>query len=120
MSSNNLREDMCMLCRDIGKDLSKFNVNVIAVENIINNGFTHFRIEDAQSNGSNPVISAPFRGILNEKWCNKSYDSVINFDEMELIEEKMDEMIYYYQFIKAKFKKGRLIREKIEEKEKEK
>ena len=89
MSSNNLREDMCMLCRDIGKDLCKFNVNVIAVENIINNGF------------------------------NKSYDSVINFDEMELIEEKMDEMIYYYQFIKAKFKKGRLIREKIEEKEKE-
>ena len=73
MSSNNLREDMCMLCRDIGKDLCKFNVNVIAVENIINNGFTHFRIEDAQSNGSNPVISAPERGILNEKWCkNKS------------------------------------------------
>lgn len=35
--------------------------------------YTPFRIEDAQSNGSNPVISAPFRGILNEKWCNK-YD----------------------------------------------
>ena len=31
--------------------------------------FTPFRIEDAQSNGSNPVISAPERGILNEKWC---------------------------------------------------
>ena len=30
---------------------------------------TPFRIEDAQSNGSNPVISAPERGILNEKWC---------------------------------------------------
>jgi hypothetical protein len=39
---------------------------------------------------------------------------------MELIEEKMDEMLYYYQFIKVKFKKGRLIREKIEEKEPEK
>ena len=31
--------------------------------------FTPFRIEDAQSNGSNPVISAPEKGILNEKWC---------------------------------------------------
>ena len=28
-----------------------------------------FRIEDAQSNRSNPFISAPFRGILNENWC---------------------------------------------------
>jgi len=31
--------------------------------------YTPFRIEDAQSNGSNPVISAPERGRLNEKWC---------------------------------------------------
>ena len=31
--------------------------------------FTPFRIEDAQSNGSNSVIYAPERGILNEKWC---------------------------------------------------
>ena len=34
---------------------------------------------------------------------------------MELIEEKMDEMLYIYQFIKDKFKKGRAIREKMEE-----
>ena len=34
--------------------------------------YTPFRIEDAQSNGSNPVISAPERGRLNEKWCKKS------------------------------------------------
>ena len=34
--------------------------------------FTPFRIEDAQSNGSNPVISAPERGILNEKWCKNA------------------------------------------------
>jgi hypothetical protein len=34
---------------------------------------------------------------------------------MELIEEKMDEMLYIYQFIKDKFKKGRTIRAKIEE-----
>ena len=33
--------------------------------------FTPFRIEDAQSNGSNPVISAPERGILNEKCCKE-------------------------------------------------
>jgi hypothetical protein len=36
---------------------------------------------------------------------------------MELIEEKMDEMIYCYQYIKEKFRKGRLLREKIEEKQ---
>jgi hypothetical protein len=89
MSTKDLTENMRLLCRDIGNDLNKFNVKVIAVENIINNGF------------------------------NKSYDCVNNFDEMELIEEKMDEMLYYYQFIKVKFKKGRLIREKIEERETE-
>jgi glycosyltransferase involved in cell wall biosynthesis len=31
--------------------------------------FTPFRIEDAQSNRSNPFISAPEGGILNENWC---------------------------------------------------
>lgn len=88
-SKTDLTENMRLLCNDIGKDLCKFNVNVIAVEYIMNNGF------------------------------NKKVDSVTNFGEMELIEEKMDEMIYYYQFIKDKFKKGRILREKIEEKEKE-
>ena len=87
MSANDLNETMRTLCRNIGKDLVKFNVNVMAVEDIINNGF------------------------------NKSADCVINFDKMELIEEKMDEMIYIYQFIKEKFRKGRLLREKIEEKQ---
>ena len=76
---------MHALCLTLGKDLVKFNINVMAVENIINNGF------------------------------NKSDDYVTNFDEMELIEEKMDEMIYAYQYIKEKFKKGRILREKIEE-----
>jgi hypothetical protein len=33
--------------------------------------FTPFRIEDAQSNRSNPFISAPKGGILNENWCKK-------------------------------------------------
>jgi hypothetical protein len=85
MSANEMNETMRTLCRNIGKDLVKFNVNVMAVEDIINNGF------------------------------NKSDDCLTNFGEMELIEEKMDEMLYIYQFIKEKFKKGRAIREKIEE-----
>lgn len=90
MSSNDFKETMHALCRSLGKDLVKFNVNVIAVEDIINGGF------------------------------NKSDDCIANFDEMELIEEKMDEMIYAYQFIKEKFKKGRILREKIEEAPEEK
>ena len=32
--------------------------------------FTPFRIEDAKSNRSNPFISAPFGGVLNENWSN--------------------------------------------------
>jgi hypothetical protein len=35
--------------------------------------FTPFRIEDAQSNRSNPFISAPKGGILNENWCNTGH-----------------------------------------------
>jgi hypothetical protein len=90
MSVNNLNETMSTLCRNIGKDLVIFNTFVIPVEEIINNGF------------------------------NKSDDCLINFGEMELIEEKMDEMLHIYQFIKEKFKKGRAIRQKIEEAPEEK
>jgi hypothetical protein len=86
-SKTELDENMRALCRNIQKDLIKFNAFVIDVEDIINNGF------------------------------NKSADYVINFGEMELIEEKMDEMIYCYQSIKEKFRKGRVLREKIEEKQ---
>ena len=86
-SKTELDENMRALCRNIQKDLIKFNAFVIDVEDIINNGF------------------------------NKSADCVINFGEMELIEEKMDEMIYYYQYIKEKFRMGRVLREKIEEKQ---
>ena len=57
MSANDLNETMRTLCRNIGKDLVKFNVNVMAVEDIINNGF------------------------------NKSDDPLTNYGEMELIEE---------------------------------
>ena len=39
------------------------------VGNKIEGFFTPFRIEDAQSNRSNPFISAPEGGILNENWC---------------------------------------------------
>ena len=86
MSKTELDENMLTMCRNIGKDLNVFNTFVIDVENIIYNGF------------------------------NKSANGVVNFGEMELIEEKMDEMIYCYQFIKEKFRKGRALREKIEEK----
>jgi hypothetical protein len=33
--------------------------------------FTPFRVENAQSNCSIPVIYTPFVGILNEKWCKR-------------------------------------------------
>ena len=39
---------------------------------------TPLRIFDAQSNGSNPVISAPERGRLNEKWCKKHKSKATN------------------------------------------
>ena len=42
--------------------------------------FTSFRMEDAQSNGSNSVISTPERGILNEKLCNKNCEITNNND----------------------------------------
>jgi len=34
---------------------------------------TSFRSENAQSNRSNPFISAPEGGILNEKWSKKTF-----------------------------------------------
>ena len=49
----------------------RVSIDLDGAYKIIINCFTHFRIEDAKSNGSNPVISAPERGILNEKWCKK-------------------------------------------------
>ena len=47
---------------------------IISYSSMILHRFTPFRSlwGDAQSNGSNPVISAPERGILNEKWCKYS------------------------------------------------
>ena len=38
--------------------------------------FTPFRIEDAQSNRSNPFISAPEGGILNENWCKNGKTNI--------------------------------------------
>jgi hypothetical protein len=43
------------------------NDNFIVYKTNINH--TPFRIEDAQSNRSNPFISVPEGGILNENWC---------------------------------------------------
>lgn len=39
--------------------------------------YTPLRIEDAQSNCSNPFISATKRGILNENWCKKENNNDI-------------------------------------------
>jgi hypothetical protein len=41
------------------------------IDGNITSNITPFRIVDAQSNRSNPFISAPEGGILNENWCNK-------------------------------------------------
>ena len=46
--------------------------------------FTAFHIEDAQSNGSYPVISAPERGILNEKWYKEIFKAI---DKLEAAHE---------------------------------
>ena len=43
----------------------------------INNYFSPFRIEDAQSNRSNPFITAVEGGILNENWCKMQYKTKI-------------------------------------------
>ena len=56
--------------------------------------FTPFRIEDAQSNGSNPVISAPERGILNEKWCKKKL-VIYNYNYKLLSHVKRISLIFY-------------------------
>ena len=48
---------------------------------------------------------------------DKELNCVADFGELELIEEKIDEMLYSYQLIKEKFKKGRSIRYNIEENE---
>ena len=48
----------------------------------------------------------------------KDLNSHTNFDQLELIEEKMDEMIFNYEIIKTKFRKGRYIRYNMEESEK--
>ena len=47
-------------------------------------GITPFRIEDAQSNRSNPFISAHNVGILNENWCKN--DSGYNKPDEKMLE----------------------------------
>jgi hypothetical protein len=54
-----------------------------------NNLFTPLRIEDAQSNGSNPVISAPEKGRLNKKLSN--IPSAGNTITMRPIKRKLEE-----------------------------
>ena len=70
--------------------LFKFLNNQDLNKNLI----TPFRIEDAQSNGSNPVISAPERGILNEKWCKKKL-VIYNYNYKLLSHVKRISLIFY-------------------------
>ena len=51
---------------------------------------------------------------------DKDLNGHANFDQLELIEEKIDKMIYKYQFIKEKFNKTRLLSYEIENNEKNK
>jgi hypothetical protein len=46
---------------------------------------TPFRIEDAQSNRSNPFISAPEGGILNENWCKNNEKSTVLNEKIKMI-----------------------------------
>jgi hypothetical protein len=58
----------------------------------LNIDFTHFRIFDAQSNQSNPFISAHEGGILNENWCKIDEELILlknikNNKSVEIINE---------------------------------
>ena len=53
------------------KNEAQTQISAVEDDIISYRSFTPFRIEDAQSNSSNPFISAPERGILNEKWCKE-------------------------------------------------
>ena len=53
--------------------------------------------------------------IINS--LEKDLNGDASFEQLELIEEQIDKMIYKYQFIKEKFKKGRNITYNIEDNE---
>jgi hypothetical protein len=53
--------------------------------------------------------------IAVENVINDNIDKDTKFDDLELVEEKIDELIYNYQFIKDKFKKARNLRYSVEE-----
>ena len=53
---------------------------------------TPFRIEDAKSNRSNPIISAPFGCRLNENWCKTDNNRIINEKYIRWV-KKMDECL---------------------------
>ena len=58
--------------------------------------FTPLRIEDAQSNRSNPFISAHVAGILNENWCKT--------DTNIIIKPKMGKLVLFQEDIKFPYK----------------
>ena len=65
--------------------------------------YTPFRIKDAQSNRSNPFISAPEGGILNENWCK--------IDESHAIGHAMDVLHYSQSIVNATARKYPYLRE---------
>ena len=58
--------------------------------------------------------------IAVENVINDNIDKDPKFDDLELVEEKIDELIHNYQFIKDKFKKGRNLRYSVEEQQDQK
>lgn len=53
---------------------------------------TPFRIEDVQSNLSNPIISAPEGCRLNENWCKTDNNRIINEKYIRWV-KKMNECL---------------------------
>jgi hypothetical protein len=62
---------------------TKRTVSPVIGQTVKSSYITPFRIEDAQSNRSNPFISAPFRGIFNENWCKSGGEKGIITYEIE-------------------------------------
>ena len=54
----------------------------VVIKNETNDFITPFRIEDPQSNRSNPFISAPEGGILNENWCKTPISDITENNSM--------------------------------------
>ena len=71
--------------------------------------FTHFHIEDAQSNRSDPFISTPEGGILNENWCNNSIKLPITLECYKFLETiSKNKIILSSKTIRVKVKNDKI------------